>query len=454
MTVRTIGRREKAARLSLGALAASLALSMPAFAQQTDTPAPTPAPSSTFRLPPASDGRTPGMQGPADGALPPLTPNERGGQPTPTPAPAPTPPPVVTTQPPRTTPTPAPAATTPRAAPATTQNTPRATTPAPAAAPTATQPTTPPVATPATPEQDGDLAPAAAPGFSNDPTAPVTAAPEVGDAAAASPTGGDTSVPIWAWLLAGLAAAGAGLWYWRRRPAVAADASADFADPAPKPLPRAAEPAARPTTPRPGSVAPRPAPTAPRPVQPAAPIASPLVTRPAGERRAIIAMALDVRGIRMTSEQLVVAFTLNLLNEGPVAATGLMVRIALNQGSAMTEPVLARFFDGAGGSVLRDDMVLAPGAGEQLSTEVMLPRAAVEPLIIGGRAVLVPVMAFDVTYHWDGEGDAFGQNAGTFVLGREQGTSGNTKLAPLPLDHPNFIVNRPAGRATAIRRAQ
>src|SRR3546814_2578527 len=43
--------------------------------------------------------------------------------------------------------------------------------------------------------------------------------------------------------------------------------------------------------------------------------------------------------------------------------------IALNQGSAMTEPVLARFFDGAGGSILRDDMILAPGAGEQIATE-------------------------------------------------------------------------------------
>lgn len=165
-------------------------------------------------------------------------------------------------------------------------------------------------------------------------------------------------------------------------------------------------------------------------------------------------MALDIRGIRLTPDQLIVAFSLNLLNQGPVAATGLMVRIALNQGSAMPEPVLARFFDGAGGSVLRDDMMLAAGAGEQLSTEVMLPRAAVEPLMIGGKPMLIPVLAFDVTYHWDGEGDAFGQNAGSFVLGREQGGGGSEKLAPLPLDHPNLVVNRPAARATAIKRGQ
>lgn len=447
MTVRTIGRNEKTVRLSLGVLAVSLALSLPAGAQQTDTPAPTPAPSSTFRLPPASDGRTPGVQGPADNNIPPLSPGDRQPAPTPapTPAPAAAPPPVVATQPARPAGAPAPATSAPTArrdTAATVQAAPRPTDAAPGAT-TSVAPTDAD-ATPVT-----DNGPAAAPGFSTDPTAPVAAPASDDDTAATPATGGD--MPIWAWLLAGLAAAGAGFWYWRRRLAVAGDVAADYDEPAPapKPLPRAAEPAPR-AVPAPPP-RPAPAPVAPRTAQPPA---SPLVTRPADERRAIVAMALDIRGIRMTREQLVVAFSLNLLNQGPVAATGLMVRIALNQGSAMTEPVLARFFDGAGGSVLRDDMVLQPGAGEQLSTEVTLPRAAVEPLIIGGKPVLVPVMAFDVTYHWDGEGEAFGQNAGTFVLGREQGTSGSTKLAPLPLDHPSFVVNRPAARATAIRRAQ
>ncbi|HWW59377.1 MAG TPA: hypothetical protein VN047_20965, partial [Sphingopyxis sp.] len=182
--------------------------------------------------------------------------------------------------------------------------------------------------------------------------------------------------------------------------------------------------------------------------------ASPLVTRPTGEQRAIVGMTLEIRSIRFAPDHVAVGFALNLLNQGPAAATGLMVRIALNQGSAMPEPVLGRFFDGAGGSVLRDDMTLAPGAGEELSTEVMLPRAAVEPLMIGGKPMLIPVIAFDVTYHWDGEGDAFGQNAGSFVLGREQGAGGSDKLAPLPLDRATYAVDRPGARSTAIRRAQ
>src|SRR3546814_4013948 len=124
-------------------------------------------------------------------------------------------------------------------------------------------------------------------------------------------------------------------------------------------------------------------------------------------------MALGVQAIRMTAEHLTVAFSLDLTNNGPVAATGLMIRIALGQGSAMQEAVIARFFDGAGGSVLRDDIELAPGAGERFDTEVTLPRTAIEPLMIAGKPMLVPVLVFDVTYHWEGDADAFGQTAGS-----------------------------------------
>ena len=452
MTVRIIGRKQKAVRLSLTALAAALVIGGgdPAFAQ-TETPAPapapTPAPSSTFRLPPADDGRASGVQGPSDNGLPPLAPGEQRGAPTPAPAPRTPPPAVVLTRP--ATPAPAPAATAParRDAQTGTAAAPRVApganaTPATSAVPTGPAAAVSPAATLPETAPAIEAPSAATPGFSVDPTEPVPSAE--GDAPPVDSGGG---TPLWAWLLAGLAAAGAGIWSWRRRPALAGDVTPDFAEPAaperPVPVRRAAAPAPRPA----------PAPAAPaRPTAPAVP--SPLVTRPMAERRAQVAMTLDIRGIRMTPEQLIVAFTLGLRNEGPVAATGLMVRIALNQGSAMTEPVLARFFDGAGGSVLRDDMMIAPGAGDQLSTEVMLPRASVEPLMIGGKPMLIPVLVFDVTYHWDGEGDAFGQNAGSFVLGREQGESGSDKLAPLPLDRPNLMVNRPGARTTAMRRNQ
>ena len=374
------------------------------------------------------------MQGPSDNGLPPVAPGERRGQPTPTPAPAP----VQPTAPPRVTPTQPATAPTPAAVrrdtPATLRPaSPDAATPAPA---TTDNPALPPLET---------VVPAASAATEAPPVAASDDTP-----AAAAPANQPSGTPLWAWALAALAALGAGYWYWRRRSAPAGP-PIDEADESPRPATPA--PATRAAAPRPVEPpAPRPAPA--RALAPSEPrAASPLVTRPTGEKRAVVGMALDIRSIRFAADHVAVGFALNLLNQGTVAATGLMVRIALNQGSAMPESVLGRFYDGAGGSVLRDDMMLAPGAGEELSTEVMLPRAVIEPLMIGGKPMLVPVIAFDVTYHWDGEGEAFGQNAGSFVLGREQGASGSEKLAPLPLDRAAYAVDRPGARATAIKRS-
>ncbi|KTE35356.1 MULTISPECIES: hypothetical protein [unclassified Sphingopyxis] len=447
MTHRHFGMTGSARAVLAFALAAGL--TMPVGAQEAETPAPAPPRSIDFRLPPAAenDGRAPGVQGPSNNGIAPTGPNDTR----PTPAPTPAPPRVAPTQP-QVQPQPAaPTTTRPAATPATPRD------PA-AAAPRAAAPTDDAASTDTLPTASD-----AAPGLSL-PSATTTSDPladdaSVVDAAAAAPAP-DRGMPVWTWLLALLAAAGAGYWYWRRRPVVADGPSVEpvpQAPPPPRPVP-APQPTPRAVTPPP---APQPQPVAParQPVLEGAVAGqrapSPLVTRPAAERRAIVSIALDVVSIRMTPEHVVVGFALDLANQGSADATGLMVRIALNQGSAMPEPVLARFFDGAGGSVLRDDMEIKVGAGESLTTEAMLPRAIVEPLMIGGKPMLVPVMAFDVTYHWESDDpDAFGQNAGSFVLGREQGASGSEKLAPLPLDRPSYAVDRPGSRATAVRRTQ
>ncbi|QNO28950.1 hypothetical protein EEB18_008450 [Sphingopyxis sp. OPL5] len=439
MTDRHFGTMGSARAVLAFALAASAIA--PAIAQQGETPAPAPSPSRPidFRLPPpGDDGRAPGVQGPADNGIAPSGPG--APRPTPTPAPTPTPPRVTPTQPATQSAT-QPAA---GAAPAPTRRAaPAETAPATVTAPardTATEtPSSPPAAT--------DAAPGFSPVVSDAPAiADAAPADDIAPAPAAPADGGGT--PSWAWLLALVAAGAAGFWYWHRRPALASDA----------PVERSAPPAEAPR--------PAPAPPATPAAAPKAPVlptlfggeapqrVSPLVTRPAPERRALVAIALEVQAIRFTPEHVAVAFALNIMNQGSADATGLMVRIALNQGSAMTEPVLARFFDGAGGSVLRDDMILKVGAGEALTTEAMLPRHIVEPLMIGGKPMLVPVMAFDVTYHWDGDADAFGQNAGSFVLGRESGASDSDKLAPLPLDRASYAVDRPGSRSTAVRRSQ
>lgn len=424
MTIRPMG--------TVGGASAALALALaaipfaPSAAQDAETPAPAPNRPIDFRLPPpAPDGRTPGVQGPSDNGLPPLAPGERLGQPisrpTPTPAPTPSPQPA----PPRVAPTQQGATTQGSGPAAPPREQPAARPPASAAAPAA-EAAPPPATT--------DAAIDAAPGFSETPPpAADSALPAVDEAAPLAPApAGSDGTPVWAWLLAALAAAAAGFWYWRRRPAFAGDAPVERAAPDPVPPP----------------------PPAPRSPVPAPRAASQLVNRPAAERRAQLSMALEVKAIRVNAEHVTVAFILNLANQGSDEATGLMVRVALGQGSAMPEAVLARFFDGAGGSVLRDDMIIPAGGREALANEATLPRAALEPLIIEGRPMLVPVIAFDVTYHWDGDADAFGQVAGSFVLGREREASGSARLAPLPLDRAAYQVDRPGARATAVQRVQ
>ncbi|MGL3823408.1 hypothetical protein [Sphingopyxis sp. R3-92] len=440
------------AGVSLAALALSLAGAVPAWAQDSETQAPT-RPSSRpmdFRLPPADDGRSTGVQGPSDNGLPPLAPGERRGQPTPAPAPAPqiAPPRVAPTQPAPSTATPAP---TRREAPAPTAPAQRA-----APAPAADSAAPPPATGGAEAAPVDNIAPPA--------TALPSPPPSDDSAPVSAPASGEGGTPFWVWLLAGLAAIGAAIWYWRRRPVpVDAVSPEEFEAPAPV-APRPAARAVTPVQPRPATPAP-PRPAPPRPATPAVQAPSvpstsmpstpaPLVTRPVDEQRAMVAMSLQIHAIRLTAEQVAVSFTLDLTNEGAVAATGLMIRIALGQGSAMPEAVLARFFDGAGGSVLRDDIMLAPGESDRVSSDVLLSRAAIDPLMIGGKPMLIPVLAFDVTYHWEGTGDAFGQSAASFVLGRAPAPGAGDKLAPLPLDRPSWTIDLPGARPTAIRRRQ
>ncbi|HWW56457.1 MAG TPA: hypothetical protein VN047_06165, partial [Sphingopyxis sp.] len=71
MTVRNFGR-EQAATLALAA--AMLAAGAPVVAQDSGNPTSSPTRPLDFRLPPADDGRSPGVQGPSDNGLPPVAP--------------------------------------------------------------------------------------------------------------------------------------------------------------------------------------------------------------------------------------------------------------------------------------------------------------------------------------------------------------------------------------------
>ncbi|HET6538277.1 MAG TPA: hypothetical protein VFG34_09230 [Sphingopyxis sp.] len=456
----------------------------PAMAQQggADTAAP-PAPRGfTFRLPPAEDQRDNRVQGPSDNGLPPAAPADQQPPrsrpaPTPTPVPAPTPLPM---------PAPAPAPGSGTVSPGGTKAPPPSANKAPAPAQREEAPRASPVPEGLTPPAVLDEQGGSAEGLAPLPDEVAGVAAESGMAQADAPDEaapvpasgsalGDDGIGWIGWALAVLAAIGAGIFYWRRQNQVA-DEDGDGAvvveaddGPAQRPA-RPAATASKGTSSAGDSVGQPKAPadneaeaiSAARPRSALADspdladsyvTARPLVRRPVDEMRADVGMEIMVRSIRVEVDHVAVGFLLTLTNRGALDAQGLMVRLALGQGSAMNEAVLNRFYDGAGGSVLRDDIALAAGHSEQLSSEAKMPRAVIEPLMMGGKPMLVPVLAADVTYNWDGPGEAFGQIAAAYVLGRA-GAGGSDKLAPIPLDRERWAVDRPDGRPTAMARQQ
>lgn len=183
---------------------------------------------------------------------------------------------------------------------------------------------------------------------------------------------------------------------------------------------------------------------------PATPAAVPVSLAPA-TGRARLTMTLQMREIELTGDTARFSFALLLANSGDRPARSGLVRIALQQANAQQKVLLDRFFDGVGGSVMAEDVEIAPGDVGTIERNALLPLAGLEPMMIGGYPSLVPVLGFDVTYHWDGDDDGFGQLACAFVVGGSAASDG--RVAPLRLDRGPHRVPAPVARVTEMQRS-
>jgi hypothetical protein len=166
--------------------------------------------------------------------------------------------------------------------------------------------------------------------------------------------------------------------------------------------------------------------------------------------RAKLTMTLQIDAIDVKADNARISFSLMLANQGDRAATGGLVRIALQQANQRQAELLERFYEGAGGSVVAEDVAIAPGDVGTIQRHALLPLDQVEPMLVGGYPSLIPVLGFDVTYHWDGEGDAFGQVAAAFVVGSL--TAADGRIAPVRLDLPPRRLASPSARVTEMQR--
>lgn len=163
-------------------------------------------------------------------------------------------------------------------------------------------------------------------------------------------------------------------------------------------------------------------------------------------------MTLQLREVEIRDDQLRIQFALLLANSGDRAATGGLARIALQQANARQAELLERFFDGAGGSVLAEGIEIAAGDVGSIERNALLPLDGIEMMLIGGYPSLVPVIGFDVTYHWDSDDDGFGQVAAAFVVGSAAAADG--RIAPIRTDLGQRRILSPAARVTEMAREQ
>lgn len=250
--------------------------------------------------------------------------------------------------------------------------------------------------------------------------------------------GGPSVLP---WLIAALAAAGAAAWFLLRRRQRESYAGIGEIDrfeapaPAPAPVPRPVQRKAAPPAPAP---APVPASTpAPSSVGPSGTVISTRL-RPWLEIEFVPDRAV------VADEKAAVKFTLTLFNSGTVPARDVQVEASMFNAGPVQDQQIQLFFDNP---VAKGDKipVIPPLQRVSVATAVFLPRDQIKPIEVEGRALLVPLIAFNALYAWS---SGSGQTSATYLVGRD--TQGE-KLAPFRLDQGARIFRKLGARELELR---
>nr|MDQ3075304.1 hypothetical protein [Pseudomonadota bacterium] len=277
------------------------------------------------------------------------------------------------------------------------------------------------------------------------------------EAAAEPPLADDAAGLGWQpWLAALLAVAlGAAFLWWRRQSpgklrhaADGDDIGALVAAPAgtPAPLPRVAAPApavsprvtvpnkaTTPARPLPRGASPVPPPAsapaatpAPAPGPPAQPIPGGIVA--SGLKPRIEFDLVPVRAETDAAEGAALTFEIIIVNAGGAPARDVLIEAQLINAGPRVDADVGRFFSqpAAGGERVA---MIPPMGRATISTRLAVPGASLAPLVVEGRKLLVPVVAINAMYRWNGTEV---RESSSFLVGRGEPDQG--KLAPFRLD--------------------
>jgi hypothetical protein len=233
---------------------------------------------------------------------------------------------------------------------------------------------------------------------------------------------GSGSFPLWPWIMALLAAIGAGAWYFRRQKSgyalasAGGDASAFDLSPAPAP-PRAAP-------------MPKPQPAPRAPVTDVAPAPKP-ATAPVGIVSTRLRPWLEIEFLPeaaiVDAEKGAIQFEVTIFNSGSAPARDVHVEGALFNASPDQDQVLGQFFTqptGQGG----DRITVPPLQRMSFRSVVTLPREQLSLFEVEGRTLFVPLVGFNAVYRWSG---GEGQTSTSFIVGRN---ANGEKMAPFRID--------------------
>ncbi len=233
---------------------------------------------------------------------------------------------------------------------------------------------------------------------------------------------GSGSFPLWPWIVALLAAIGAGAWYFRRQKSgyafagAGGDASTFDLSPAPAP-PRAAP-------------MPKPQPAPRAPVPDFAPAPKP-ATAPVGivstRLRPWLEIEFSPEAAIVDDEKGAIQFEVTIFNSGSAPARDVHVEGALFNASPDQDQVLGQFFAQPNGQA-GDRISIPPLQRMSFRSLVTLPRDQLRLFQVEGRTLFVPLVGFNAVYAWS---SGQGQTSTSFIVGRN---SNGEKMAPFRID--------------------
>ncbi len=142
-----------------------------------------------------------------------------------------------------------------------------------------------------------------------------------------------------------------------------------------------------------------------------------------------------------------VAFEVSVVNSGSVPARDVLLEASLFNAGPMQDQQIGLFFENpvAKGETIQ---VIPPRQRVTVNTAVFLARDQVRPIEIEGRALFVPMIAFNALYRWSG---GKGQTSASYLVGKE---TNSEKLAPFRLDLAPRIFRGLASRVhqLAVRK--